>query len=661
MRTPPQSQSSPVSGWQIGLVSGLLFLPFLLGYLLPDGWWATHFTAFLPSRSGIFCLVLSATLFSLPFWDKRNVMAGLIESAPIKVSSPVVKAVIAGVVFGIICYAFPLYFDFFGDAPTILPAFEDPSPDTNHWKYFLSLNVFHPRSGERTVLNLVALMMEMLNCEVQTAFSLLGAFAGACYAFFVSLTVSRHINHPAPRLIALLSFLAAPSALIFMGHVEIYAPLWPVLALSGYLCLEYFKKNEVKYLLWNLPVIFLALKFHPSSLLLALLGGLLFVFHALRKKEGFKKRLNWKWMRLLVILPLFVAAMVVYFGVLGDHRDPRFLGEGVSSYERLFLPLLSPDAPLDRYNLLSPGHLWDYLNLILLWSPLGVGIMITARLLRKQIDWNKPEILALGLVLLMYMGLFFLVNPLLGMPFDWDLMAIPAPLFGFFALVLIAETQSNPIWRKLTGPALGILILILPMLYVHTRPAALSLRLESMGRHTFRTYWIRSAGDIEAGLSLIKDDPELYTERFKKNIDLLKPDANRFFDLEFAVLAAKLGQHFRKNKDLVNAQSYHYLAYTYYQELDFNLIGLIECAYFDKNFERALPYCQTLIRLKYPSEQKALAIGVELALRASDVAGAHYWVRQYRKSWPDDPAFRELDEGLQQRRNLNELIAIFGG
>lgn len=652
-------QTPNIPSWQIGLVSGLLFLPFLLGYLLPDGWWSTHFTAFLPPGSGVFCLVLAATLFFLPVWDKRGVVEALLDSNRLRFGHSALAPALIGVFFGVVCGAFPLHFDYFGDAPTILPAFDDPDPATDHWTYFLSLNIFHPRSGERTVLNFVAILIDTLNCDAKSAFALLGAFSGAGYAFISSFTVLRHLRQPAPRLVAMLAFLAAPSALVFIGHVEIYAPLWPVMALYGHLCLRYLKKKKLKYLWWNLPVLLLALKLHPSAILLVVLEMLLLVFHFLHKREAFQKRLNWKSMLLWVVLPLFVAAMVVYFGIAGDHRDPRFLGDGVSSYERLFLPLFSPEAPLDRYNLLSPGHLLDYLNLILLWSPVGLGILLAARFLRKQIDWNKPAVMAFGLLLMMYMGLFFLVNPLLGMPFDWDLMAIPAPVLCFFALVLVSESESHPMWKKMTGPALGMVILVLPMLYVHTRPAALSLRLESMGRHTFRTYWIRSAGDIEAGLSLIKDDAKLYEERFKANIELLKPDANKFDDHEFAVLAADLGKHFRKKRDLASAKSYHQLAYNYSPELDYNLIGLVECAYFEGDFERAIPYCERLIGFQYPSDKKSLAIGIEMALRAENVAAAQSWVRQYRECWPHDPTFREIDEGLQQRRDLRELIGVF--
>ena len=174
---------------------------------------------------------------------------------------------------------------------------------------------------------------------------------------------------------------------------------------------------------------------------------------------------------------------MLYFFILKDHVDTRDLNTQVMAFDRLFLPLFSPEPPLDRYNLLSFNHIFDFLSEVLIWSPIALFILLSIILLaRKSIDWNTLPVLTSGVTLLLFGGLFFVINPLLSMQLDWDMMAIPAPAFLVFVAVLAKQAERSFDARKLLLTCMAIAILSIPVFAVHAKPIPLSLRLEASAR-----------------------------------------------------------------------------------------------------------------------------------------------------------------------------------
>ncbi|MEM0997198.1 MAG: hypothetical protein AAGN35_08970 [Bacteroidota bacterium] len=654
-------KSAPVSLRPFWIGSAILLLPFLLGSFRPDPWWAVHFLSFLSPLTQTIIWGLTGLLFLTAYLPAgRNFLPRLLATWSGKPAARWVPLAVA-TAFSLVCFAYPLPFDFYGDAPTILASFDAPEKNVDHWRILFSPDIFHPRAGERTVLNLVAIVHGALGGDFRQAFALLGALSGGLYLFIALRMAWKMLATPAPRGVAFAAIVGTPAALVFLGHIEVYAPLWPVLAGFAALLLRYTAHPQRNSWLLMLPLIFVALKLHLSSVLLLpvwLLAGLHFFQ---RKRPGFQKRSNWKWLGLAVLLPLFLAALVVYFGVLGDHADPRFLDADTSSYERLFLPLVSPAPPLDRYNLLGGYHLLDFFNLLLLWSPVGLlvlGMGLTA--FRRQVNWNAPEHLLLGTGLILYTGLFFLINPLLSMPMDWDLMAIPAPWLAIWAVVILRDTEKGGTWTPLVGPALGALLLVLGVFAVHWQTQAHSERLQSIGRHVFRSYWIRSTGNIQAGLNLIAEDSARYVDRYRANIEALRPDALLEVDEEYAILLARLGKFYRTRRNIGEAEKYHLDAFSYFPDQGGNLIGLMECAYFKGDFSTGMIHARRLVELQYPTRQKSLAIGVEIALRANNWPVAADWTAAYRAQWPDDPAYQYIEESLASDSGRVELTKVYG-
>ena len=66
-----------------------------------------------------------------------------------------------------------------------------------------------------------------------------------------------------------------------------------------------------------------------------------------------------------------------------DYNDPRTLTD-FKDIDRLFLPVFSPEPPLDRYNLFSLNHILDYLNMMLMWSPAALFLIAYAFIFKKQ-------------------------------------------------------------------------------------------------------------------------------------------------------------------------------------------------------------------------------------------------------------------------------------
>ena len=384
-------------------------------------------------------------------------------------------------------------------------------------------------------------------------------------------------------------------------------------------------------------LLFLSLKFHSSSFMLIPSFLLVLVLHMEKNRSLAKSLINWKNVVLFLMLPVILLGGIVYFFVLQDYNDLRFVNENVDIYTRMFLPILSPPPPLDRYTLFSFHHFFDYFNLLFLWSGAMLFVIVTVVWkLPHKIDWSHPSLIIFGTTLALYAFLFFMINPLMSMPIDCDYFSLPAAAFFFFAIAL--ATQQNVIahFETLLAPGIGVALLCIPIFISNYSQSSLSQRMEHVGVYVFKTYWIRSAGDISAGIAL-EADTDRYEARYLSVLEQLRPHANESNDKEYANLLWRLAKYYRKTvKDYEKARLYHLEAFKYDPDLVANYIGLMESNYYLNQYEDAYKYSLKLVKYQYPNERQALRIAIECSMLAGFYQTTINHCNEYLQIWNDE-------------------------
>lgn len=623
----------------IRMVGVIVWLPYLLSILSPGSWWGVHFIAFIPAvwKFGLLLVSLGMVLFAsqsarlidsvvrLPLWDRNQVRKVLFV------------VIVAG--FGIVYYNFPMHKSFYGDSEIFAQKMgvRTESYSDTYLENLLTLNVLSPKSGNKTVLSAVRLLSLITGTTHQQVYRIFDAFFGMLFIGIWLFFLCQYLKNVHLKILfSVLGFLA-PFTQFFFGYEEIYAPAIP--ALFGYfmVLLKYFERGESKFLWWQALLLFICMKLHSSSLMLVpSLLVTVFYHHADRFKFN-RKHLTWSSITKFVLVPIVAIGAVVYFFVLEDHKDLRFVTQEVDIYTRIFLPIFAPDPPLDKYTLLSPAHFFDYLNMVYLWSS-GVVFLIAVLILfrRKGINWSSPVLVIIGSTFLLYLLLFFMINPLMSMPMDCDYFSLPAASLFMVALVMAKQLEDESLFRSIVAPVLGFSLLCMPIFITNHSRNALSQRMEKMGTYVFKTYWIRSAGDIADGIELESKKNNAYAERYQAVLKDLKPFANDGNDIEYANLLWRLAKYYRTEKKAYNtALDYHQQALSYDPNLVANYVGLMESNYFLNRYEQAYQYSIKLIDYGYPNRKQAIRIAIECAMLGGLFEQAIGHCDVYLSNWDD--------------------------
>ena len=307
-----------------------------------------------------------------------------------------------------------------------------------------------------------------------------------------------------------------------------------------------------------------------------------------------------------IFLPLGLLGLLLYFFIFQDFNDERLLDQSVRTIDRLFLPLIAPEPPLDRYNLLSWNHLFDFLNAIWLWSPIAL-LAGSWLLVRKKVSLSPPAV-ALLLTLLLMTGFLFMVNPLVSMPMDWDLFCFPAPVLLVLLLSISKAQQDVVLPNGVLAGSLALALMLIPPIWVNHQTAALSQRVETVGRHIFKTYYAHSSTYLLFSLQL-ETDVNVYRSRKESIIADLQPWATPGRDINYsdllidqAILEAEIQQNYPKARSLfLNALDYRDDLGEYASGLEMVNQRLIEQGYTfsEADRQRALAMAE---RAKGPTE-----------------------------------------------------------
>lgn len=631
---------------------------YVAGLINPELWWGTHSLGFLPGflKYTVLFLGFVFLLFSL-FYKRFPIELNKSSIFQRPYFSWLTALLISGILF-----QFPMVYDLYGDSAQFMETFEAESNLSvqEHVSIMMSADITQPKIGERTILNAVWLLQQSAGLDVRSSFRWMEILF--CFillgSFFHFIRI--HIPNWKWQVILGVILFTTPVLQLFLGHIEIYFAVITAIAIYLMSLLSYFRTKRKLYLWALIPLWLLCMKFHITSLLLIPSLVLVFVYHFTGMSEILKKFFTWKSIGIGVLLPIALIGVYVYFVILKDQYDPRWLADDLPVIERVFLPIFSPEAPFDRYNLLSFNHIFDYFNQMLLWSS-GALFIISAIVLffRKHIQWNHPELVITGLTLILYTSFFFMFNPLLSMPMDWDLFAIPAPVMILFTVALCSQLTVQKIPGLLLGTVVALGLFGMSGIWVNNQFHALSKKAEHTGVHIYKTYWSHSADVLYDGLGMVPYNDEEHFNRYLSIIDRIQPYANTGNDLIFSQFTDKIGDYLHAKSYYRQAVHFLELSRDYYESNTNYMIPLMESYMALEQFENAYSTSLLFIKYRHPDPVRALRIAVHSALEAEKYQEAIHHSESYLIQVPDDMVMQDIQTRLLNNERVGELKDYF--
>ena len=627
----------------------------VFGVLFPERFWGVHFPSFLSTQS-IFMLYASVLmLLAYPFWYRPKFR--ILEDFKLKWILPFAGAFVVGVLF----YVFPLYHDVYGDAHFLKPGLENSITEMSDtlWSYIFSFDLLDPKVGGKTTSGIIGGLSYLTGATGQDVYIAFDAFCGMAFVFLWMRLVVELLTKNSWRIVLGLVGMFAPFMFMFYGHVELYA--LPILGSMAYMlaALFYLKRKKRVYLWLAIVLTILAIKFHITSFLLVPVTGFLFLLGNADKLKFVQSLLEPKQLLKKVVAPIYVLGIIVFFYHTRANGSKRsFTEETLES--ALFIPFSSSEpAPLDRYNLFSGAHLSDYLNLIFVWSSAAVFIIVLALTVGKRwVNWKNPLVAFAALPVLIYVAVFFVLNPLLTMSIDWDLFSLPAPFVLVFALVLASYLEKEKLSRFILGAIAALTVFGIPVIAVNANQEPLANRLESVALWDFKTYWIGTSYLIEESIGLREDDQQLHRLRI---LEELEPHAVKENDLEYAEVLCNAGIYsLEEKKDADTALIYFERAKEYKIEHIKNLYYLTKTRVAAGAYKEAREFSGILVNQQYPNLKEALMLAIETSIRAEEFAEAQAYCRQYLLHWADDSFVTKVNQMLVSEREFEEVRQLFG-
>ena len=648
---------------KIVALAGVILALFVLGFLFPEALWATNHTAAFPPAIGISLLLLAAGLIVMPLFLPSKPNKKPTDLWPLKRSLALFGGI--SIVSGFLFFNIEPPLDTYGDAPFLVKSIdvvvEDWDPRLA--SELFSFNPTDSKIGTVTLYSLTNFGSYLTGSSGLVILKWIDAFSGMAWVFLWLVLVRYVVKTPRLRVVMSLMGCAAPFLLMFFGHIEIYSPSMPLML--GFLgSLVYFfrqkkKRNRLLALILSGFLWLLNLKFHITAYLLlpALLLAILWYFQF----SFLKKFFNWKWVSILLGIPGFLVVSVLYLFVTNSFRGERFYTEDTLN-DVLFLPVIASDGPpLDRYNLFSLAHILDFVGLIIFCSAGAVFLLLAFLLFfRRRMKWNQPSMLTVGFTAIIYIGAFFLLNPLLGITADWDLFCRPAPVILMFALLGIGQFKSDSSGtRAMEGGVLAFGLMGLVMIVANLTTGPLANHLLHQGKHSFKTYWKGSSSEINASVFL-REGIEKKLEVRNEVLNDLEPYAIEGVDVEYADLAHRTGIIYMDSLGQNEAAlTYFETAYKYDPNLRKNPYRLVVCNFVLGQFEEALQYLPKLIQFRYPDRQKAYQMAIHTAVEGKAYEEALSYCREFLEIWPDNDFVKRLEAALSSGENLDEVRLMF--
>lgn len=641
---------------QVTSITMVILLLYLIALIIPDNFWGLHYPAFLSGGKGwmIVLFAIGFTLFAhkYSFWESLTSKNTGVNNW--------IWIIALTIISGFVFYQLPIYKDVYGDALKIIP-----SPDfiiseftEANAQALSSFDFTNLKLGTDTTVSISIWLSYSRDIELQEAFRLIGLVSGMGYVFFMLATAFRVAKDSQQRMLFAFLIVGSPIVLNFCGHIEIYAPVLFLLAVFWFVLVLFFEKPSWFNGAIVLLVCFANIKFHITGIMTFMIFAMALAV-VLFKSKGIA--LTWKKFGASVIGVFMVIGFSIYAFVTKSIFGTRIYTED-NLTDAIFLPVKTPDpAPYDRYNLFSWNHIFDYFNMIFLWSALALIVIIVALVFkRRSIPWNKPLVLVSGLSLICYVLVFFVLNPLLSMPTDWDLMSIPAIALIIFAISIVSgveteEKEKRTFASQLLAPGVGLCAIGLSGMFVNANQESEANRVITYGKYNFKTYWIGSSTSIMEGIYL-KDSKEEQFSELNKAVKELKPYAVQGNDIQYAEILNRMGfYHQYVLKDLNEAHRWYLLSEKADKRLLSNIESLTVSYFIRQDFLKANAYAANLIYNKYPNESKALRMGIHISLEAGDYNASKRYCEQLLTVNPEDVFIREILHLLNTEEDKSKI------
>lgn len=567
------------------------------------------------------------------------------------------------ILYGLVFFYLPIVKDVYGDALFLITTDEQEVVTEYHSevvKGIWNFNLLDTKLSVKTTAGFIVLISYLFQLTAHTAFYWWDAFWGALFVFLWFRTVSVILPEKSGwKGVAILLGLTSPILLNFYGHFETYAPALTVQLWFVYLLLNYIQRPKKNRIFLLIVAILLAIKFHVTGFFLvpalAIVMGHQY-FSSRQKVFGWEQTLKF------IIVPLSFLGMMIYF-FMGYQSAPRYYNEDISSILRsMFLPISAKEGPpLDRYNLFSAAHFWDYMNLHLFWSLSSIGLLLTILIgYRKLVDWKNIQLVVVGSLLIIYVCFFFVLNPLLSMPHDWDLFSFPAIFLMLFTIILLKDTDAANLRRVFYGIVIIGAVNYFGLVYLHQDKEQLSQRYEKMGEYIFRHHWLGASTDMITGLEM-EPDREKRSGRYEALLDRIEPYANKGNDMEYGEMLFRAGKHHFQIQDYQTAIDYLNQVPEYWPYHCENNYYSLASYFMIEDYARAATYVDQLVDCGYPDKAQSLKMAIHTTLMAADREKATWLAEQYMLNFPEDSFIAEIYEKLTAGATIKEIQALFAG
>lgn len=638
---------------QIRLMVGLavVLIPMVAGYVFPEQLWGSHFLLFMNDWLAAGFMLIGA----IAVWFASNTSILNFSALNSEEDERIWKRL--RLVFSLLAGAFvistPLIHDTYGDSFSIIPHFSEKVTvwTSEMTRELLSLDFSYPKIGEQTFYNVCFLLSWLFDVTPLTALKYLQVACVMLSIFFWTYLVENSVKGLAARASLTLAGILAPFTIVYHAHTEMYA--LPFTFVLGYLAYGRYvigRGNSILHLIGMIVLFFLGLKLHVFCVLLFPI--LLMAFISGKKweqRELFRTYGHW------ALLGIGLLAVVTSYLFVAESFNGTRLYTKDNLYDAVFLPVISSEGPpLDRYNLFSFNHILDYLNMAYLWgnvlwlTPIIAGSALFNKL--KQSAYTKGLFLSFSAFALV----FFVLNPLLSMPTDWDLFFFP----GLLLLPLLLDSFSSVDRKHQTSLAVLVNLLALlnlPIFITHLDKSSLSSRLTHVGHHEFKTYWKGTSSTVKQASEL--QEPHLQSAHLEESVEHLRPYATAGVDNEFAEVLRTLASFEDIKKDETKRLTILEEAYSFSPFLLTNTYDL--CVEYSRRglFNKAKPLATELIKNQYPNPKQATNLGVYIFLMSNDKALAIRLCTEAVEKWPDQPKYAQLLETLKSGE-VDKSIAI---
>ena len=640
------------------IILGLCFsCLYLLGIFFPNYWWAFHSISFL---SPVFvCALLVITALTIAFSNHKIIsqkINSLLQDLSLLKSN--FWLLLTSLGFFFLFYHFQIFKDYYGEAyllqNTIQNIPKEISQRVHDELFSFSLN---PWAGQRTIFSFITHLAYYLNRPYIEIFRWFDAIFGSLFIFSWIFFIKKQVNDTSLKVILFLAIATAPILLNFFGHLEINAPVYFINSLWIQSVIYFYDQLNLKRWVLLFLLFIVAIKFHAIALLF-----LPILILCAWKLYNETINLTWPLVIKFLLIPIFTIGLVAYFFIFKDHVDNRVLDYTAGEYEHIFLPLFSPEAPLDRYNLFSWNHVFDYFNVVFLWSPVAIFlIVVLIGFNRKKIEWNKPEVIISGTVLILFVVFFFMVNPLLSMQMDWDLFSFPAPILYAFVIVCMSNLRS-PLSNtpQLLIIALAIGLLSIPFFSTHFNRKQLSEKLISLGKSIYPSYYVWSSQTINYGLLLMDNDEDVFVKRNEIIFELESTHQIEGYNQQLAKLYRVQGGNLLKQKNMPK-EAYSFLDRALALDPSDKIARFwqMETCMNLESFQKAYDHSVALNHIEFPDKKRASIALVECALFADYYDNALLHSGTHLQNFPNDSTMMEINYRLLNNIEVKSLKEFF--